>query len=48
MAAGLLERYGLRAVPGHEVTPVERLVLRAADGMRTLAGVRSPAGHMAG
>ncbi|WP_199782930.1 cytochrome P450, partial [Streptomyces alboniger] len=34
MLAVLLKRFRFRPVPGHEVTPVERFVLWAADDIR--------------
>ncbi|WP_326623306.1 hypothetical protein OG863_40290 [Streptomyces decoyicus] len=41
-AAGGLHRYQLRfrPAPGHEVTPVERFVLWARDGIRMLVRPR--------
>ncbi|MGW2598729.1 cytochrome P450 [Streptomyces klenkii] len=40
--AVLLKRFRFRPVPGHEVTPVERFVLRAADDIRMTATPRNP------
>ncbi|MEV4433097.1 cytochrome P450 [Streptomyces sp. NPDC049585] len=41
--AVLLKRLRLQPVPGHEVTPVERFVLWAADDIRMTVGPRTPA-----
>ncbi|WP_087882652.1 cytochrome P450 [Streptomyces alboflavus] len=41
--AVLLKRFRFRPVPGHEVTPVERFVLWAADDIRMLVSPRVPA-----
>ncbi|MBF6046589.1 cytochrome P450 [Streptomyces sp. NRRL B-1677] len=40
--AVLLKRFRFRPVPGHEVTPVERFVLRAADDIRMTVTPRNP------
>ncbi|GHC78306.1 cytochrome P450 [Streptomyces flavofungini] len=41
--AVLLKRFRFRPVPGHEVVPVERFVLWAADDIRMLVSPRAPA-----
>lgn len=41
--AVLLKRFRFRPVPGHEVVPVERFVLWAADDIRLLVSPRDPA-----
>lgn len=40
--AVLLKRFRFRPVPGHEVTPVERFVLWAADDIRMTVTPRNP------
>lgn len=40
--AVLLKRFRFRPVPGHEVVPVERFVLWAADDIRMLVSPRAP------
>ncbi|MEU1672077.1 cytochrome P450 [Streptomyces roseifaciens] len=40
--AVLLKRFRFRPVPGHEVTPIERFVLRAADDIRMTVSPRVP------
>lgn len=39
--AVLLKRFRFRPVPGHEVTPVERFVLWAAEDIRMELGPRT-------
>lgn len=41
--AVLLKRFTFRPVPGHEVTPIERFVLWAADDIRMTVSPRGPA-----
>ncbi|WP_229852972.1 cytochrome P450 [Streptomyces albospinus] len=40
--AVLLKRFRFRPVPGHEVIPIERFVLWAADDIRMIVSPRIP------
>ncbi|MFI9272205.1 cytochrome P450 [Kitasatospora sp. NPDC052896] len=42
LLAVLLKRFRFRPVPGHQVTPIERFVLWAADDIRMLVSPRAP------